>query len=104
VKERITGQTSLLGIANKARVIQAITLVLLRKRVFTKGPGAGKSHAGICAGAVGATGSPTAINFFNGDRRNAEFLNNGDNRLNRLATPRYYEKVRLLPRTSRSAV
>ena len=31
-------QTSLLGIANKARVIQAITLVLLRKRVFTKSP------------------------------------------------------------------
>jgi len=46
MKERTPGQTSLLGIANKAPSLAA-------EASIHEEPGAGKPHAGICAGAVG---------------------------------------------------
>ena len=46
MKERTPVQTSLLGIANKA-------LSLTAEASIHEEPGAGKPHAGICAGAVG---------------------------------------------------
>ena len=38
MKDRTTVQTSMLGIANKEQSDQQFTLILLRKRVFTKSP------------------------------------------------------------------
>jgi len=46
MKERTAVQTSLLGIANKA-------LSLAAEASIHEEPGAGKPHAGICAGAAG---------------------------------------------------
>ena len=53
MKDRTPVQTSLLGIANKAQSDQKITLVFAAEASIHEEPGAGKPHAGICAGAAG---------------------------------------------------
>jgi len=50
MKERIPVQSSMLGIANKAQSDQKITLVLLRKRVFTKSPVRENRSRDLCGG------------------------------------------------------
>ena len=54
MKERTTVQTSLLGIEKKASDDQTSqSLDLHAAASIYEEPGAGKLHAGICAGAVG---------------------------------------------------
>ena len=51
MKERTPVQTSMLGIANKAKSGKHSSLAA--EASIHEEPGAGKPHAGICAGAVG---------------------------------------------------
>ena len=52
MKERIPVQTSLLGIAKKAKSDKDHFSLAAEASIHEE-PGAGKPHAGICAGAVG---------------------------------------------------
>ena len=66
-------QTSLLGIANKAQS-DAITLALLRKRVFTKSPVRENRTPGSVRGLSGNWQSYRAQLVFDVDGKNAQFL------------------------------
>jgi len=63
MKERTTVQTSLLGLAKQAQsnTRYRVALGLPAEASVYEEPGAGKLHAGICAGGCWVTGSPTAI-------------------------------------------
>jgi len=50
MKDRKPVPTSMLGIASKAPSDQKITLVFAAEASIHEEPGAGKPHAGICAG------------------------------------------------------
>jgi hypothetical protein len=52
IKDRTTVQTSLLGIAKKAKSDSGHSSLAAEASIHEE-PGAGKPHAGICAGAVG---------------------------------------------------
>ena len=67
MKERIAVQTSLLGIANKA-------LSLGAEASIHEEPGAGKPHAGICAGLSGNWQSYRAQLVFEASARDARVL------------------------------
>jgi hypothetical protein len=67
MKERIAVQTSLLGIANKAPSLAA-------EASIHEEPGAGKPHAGICAGLSGNWQSYRAQLTFDTNDRDAQFL------------------------------
>src|SRR6478736_6764103 len=74
MKERTSVPTSMLGIANKARVIQVSTLVLLRKRVFTKSPVRENRTPGSVRGLSGNWQSYRAQLFIEATDGNAQFL------------------------------
>jgi hypothetical protein len=74
MKERTPVQTSLLGIANKAQSDQKITLVLLRKRVFTKSPVRENRTPGSVRGLPGNRQSYRAQLSVDHDHRSALFF------------------------------
>src|ERR1041385_7683361 len=75
MKERIPVPTSLLGIANKTQ--SESTLVLLRKRVFTKSPVRENRTPGSARGLSGNWQSYRAQLVFEANDRNAQFLATG---------------------------
>jgi hypothetical protein len=72
MKDRKPVQTSLLGIANKAKSDKHSSLAA--EASIHEEPGAGKPHAGICAGAVRQLAVLPQSTFSAANSRNAEFL------------------------------
>src|SRR5215216_3965828 len=73
MKDRTPVPTSLLGIANKVKS-EKITLVLLRKRVFTKSPVRENRTPGSVRGLSGNWQSYRAQLLVDADDGNAQFL------------------------------